>query len=182
MGTQIQAADLTAGDFGGDRQQGNNDHLSITRPDVIERIHSEYLEAGADVVETNSFQASRIRMQEWEVGEHTREINLSAARIARAAADAFSTPSRPRFVAGAIGPSGRLPSSDDPALSGVSFAQLSETFQEQAAALVEGGADLIVIETQQDILETRAAIDGARTAFRELGRSVPLQVQGALGV
>ena len=87
---------------------------------MIERIHSEYLEAGADVIETNSFQASRIRMQEWEVGEHTREINLSAARIARAAADAFSTPSRPRFVAGAIGPSGMLPSSDDPALSGVS--------------------------------------------------------------
>jgi 5-methyltetrahydrofolate--homocysteine methyltransferase len=182
MGTRIQAAGLTAADFGGERQQGNNDHLCITRADVIERIHSEYLEAGADVIETNSFQASRIRMQEWEVGELTREINLTAARIARGAADAFSTPSRPRFVAGAIGPSGMLPSSDDPALSGVSFAQLSETFQEQAGALVEGGADLIVIETQQDILETRAAIDGARAAFRELGRAVPLQVQVALDV
>jgi 5-methyltetrahydrofolate--homocysteine methyltransferase len=182
MGTRIQAAGLTAADFGGERQQGNNDHLCITRADVIERIHTEYLEAGADVIETNSFQASRIRMQEWGVGEHTREINLAAARIARAAADAFSTPSRPRFVAGAIGPSGMLPSSDDPALSGVSFGQLSETFQEQAGALVEGGADLIVIETQQDILETRAAIDGARAAFRELGRTVPLQVQVALDV
>ena len=182
MGTQIQGADLTAADFGGERQQGNNDHLSITRPDVIERIHTEYLEAGCDVVETNSFQASRIRMREWEVGEHTREINLCAARIARAAADAFATPSRPRFVAGAIGPSGMLPSSDDPALSGVSFAELSDTFREQAAALVEGGADLLVIETQQDILETRAAIDGARAAFRDLGRSVPLQVQVALDV
>ncbi len=182
MGTQIQAVELGAADFGGERQVGNNDHLSITRPDVIEAIHCSYLEAGADVVETNSFQASRIRMQEWGVGEHTREINLCAARIARAAADAFSTPSRRRFVAGSIGPSGMLPSSDDPALSGVSFAGLSETFREQAAALVEGGADLLVIETQQDILETRAAIDGARAAFRELGRWVPLQVQVALDV
>jgi 5-methyltetrahydrofolate--homocysteine methyltransferase len=182
MGTQIQAVELGPADFGGERQVGNNDHLSITRPDVIEAIHCSYLEAGADVVETNSFQASRIRMQEWGVGEHTREINLSAARIARAAADAFSTPSRPRFVAGSIGPSGMLPSSTDPALSGVSFAALSETFREQAAALVEGGADLILIETQQDILETRAAIDGARAAFRELSRWVPLQVQVALDV
>src|SRR5947209_16259938 len=117
MGTQIQAADLDAADFGGERQVGNNDHLSISAPAAIERIHSAYLEAGADVVETNSFQASRIRMTEWGVGEHTREINLAAARIARKAADAFSTPARPRFVAGAIGPSGMLPSSDDPALS-----------------------------------------------------------------
>jgi 5-methyltetrahydrofolate--homocysteine methyltransferase len=182
MGTQIQALDLTAADFGGDRQLGNNDHLSLTRPDAIEGIHLAYLEAGADVVETNSFQASRIRMTEWGVGDHTREINLCAARIARRAADAYSTPSRPRFVAGSIGPSGMLPSSDDPALSGISFAGLSEAFCEQAAALVEGGADLLIIETQQDILETRAAIDGARAAFRELGRSVPLQVQVALDV
>src|SRR6478609_1864839 len=182
MGTEIQALDLTAADFGGDRQLGNNDHLSVTRPDAIEGIHLAYLEAGADVVETNSFQASRIRMTEWGVGDHTREINLCAARIARAAADAFATPSRPRFVAGSIGPSGMLPSSDDPALSEISFAGLSEAFCEQAAALVEGGADVLVIETQQDILETRAAIDGARAAFRELGRAVPLQVQVALDV
>ena len=182
MGTQIQALDLTPADFGGDRQLGNNDHLSLARPDAIEGIHLAYLEAGADVVETNSFQASRIRMSEWGVGDHTREINLCAARIARKAADAYSTPSRPRFVAGSIGPSGMLPSSDDPALSGISFSGLSAAFCEQAAALVEGGADLIIIETQQDILETRAAIDGARAAFRELGRSVPLQVQVALDV
>jgi 5-methyltetrahydrofolate--homocysteine methyltransferase len=182
MGTQIQALDLTAADFGGEGQLGNNDHLSITRPGVIEAIHSAYLEAGADVVETNSFQASRLRMQEWEVGEHTHEINLAAARIARKAADAFGTPSRPRFVAGAIGPSGMLPSSDDPALSGVSFADLAEAFREQAAGLIEGGADLLVIETQQDILETRAAIDGARAAFAQVGRAVPLQVQAALDV
>jgi 5-methyltetrahydrofolate--homocysteine methyltransferase len=182
MGTQIQALDLTAADFGGERQLGNNDHLSVSRPDAIEAIHAAYLEAGADVIETNSFQASPIRMREWGVGEHTHEINLCAARIARRAADAFSTPSRPRFVAGAIGPSGMLPSSDDPALSGVAFGELSEAFREQAAGLIEGGADLLVIETQQDILETRAAIDGARTAAVQAGRRVPLQVQAALDV
>jgi 5-methyltetrahydrofolate--homocysteine methyltransferase len=172
MGTRLQEAGL----------EGNNDHFSITRPDVIESIHASYLEAGADVVETNSFQASRLRMTEWGVGDETRDINVAAARIARRCADEFETPSRPRYVAGAIGPSGMLPSSDDPALSGISFADLSEVFREQAAGLLEGGADLLVIETQQDILETRAAMDGARAAMRDAGRDVPLQVQAALDV
>jgi 5-methyltetrahydrofolate--homocysteine methyltransferase len=182
MGTQIQALDLTAEDYGGERQLGNVDHLSLTRPDAIEQIHLGYLEAGCDVIETNSFQASPIRMEEWGVGEATHEINLRAAQIARRAADSFATPSRARFVAGAIGPSGMLPSSDDPALSGITFNQLSEAFRLQARGLIEGGADLLVIETQQDILETRAAVDGCRAAFGDAGRSVPLQVQAALDV
>ncbi|MDX6549333.1 MAG: 5-methyltetrahydrofolate--homocysteine methyltransferase [Gaiellales bacterium] len=182
MGTQIQALDLTAEDYGGTRQNGNVDHLSVTRPDMIEQIHLGYLEAGADVIETNSFQASPIRMEEWGVGDATHEINLRAAQIARRAADAFATPSRGRFVAGAIGPSGMLPSSDDPALSGITFNQLADAFRAQARGLIEGGVDLLVIETQQDILETRAAVDGCRAAFTDAGRSLPLQVQAALDV
>ncbi len=182
MGTQIQSLDLTEHDYGGAGQLGNVDHLSLTRPDAIEQIHLGYLDAGADVVETNSFQASPIRMQEWGVGDATHEINLRAAQIARRAADSFSTASRPRFVAGAIGPSGMLPSSDDPALSGVTFNQLSNAFRVQALGLIEGGADLLLIETQQDILETRAAVDGCRAAFGESGRVLPLQVQAALDV
>ncbi|MGZ4431774.1 MAG: homocysteine S-methyltransferase family protein, partial [Gaiellales bacterium] len=182
MGTQIQVQGLTADDFGGAALEGNNDYLSITRPDVIERIHLGYLEAGADVVETNSFQACRLRMHEWGVGEATYEINLRAAQIARRAADQYATPARPRFVAGSIGPSGMLPSGDDPSLSAIGFDELSSAFCEQARGLVDGGCDLLIIETQQDILETRAAIDGARAAVREGSRAVPLQVQVALDV
>ncbi len=182
MGTQIQVQGLTADDFGGAALEGNNDYLSVTRPDVIERIHLGYLEAGADVVETNSFQACRLRMHEWGVGEATYEINLRAAQIARRAADQYATPARPRFVAGSIGPSGMLPSGDDPSLSAIGFDELSSAFCEQARGLVDGGCDLLIIETQQDILETRAAIDGARAAVREGSRAVPLQVQVALDV
>jgi len=182
MGTRIQEASLSADDFGGERQVGNNDHLSITRPDLIEQIHHEYLEAGADAVETNTFQASPIRMREWGLEELAFEMNLRAAQIARRAADEHATSSRPRFVAGSIGPSGMLPSGTDPALSGVGFGGLSAAFAVQAGGLLEGGVDLLLIETQQDILETRAAIDGARAAFRAAGRSVPIQVQVALDV
>src|SRR5262249_52409432 len=117
MGTQIQARELTADDFGGARTEGCNDFLSVTRPDVIDAIHAAYFEAGADVVETNSFQASRVRLDEWGIGERTREINREGARIARRVADRYAAADhRPRFVAGSMGPSGMLPSSEDPDL------------------------------------------------------------------
>jgi len=187
MGTQIQAAGLTADDFGGGELEGANDHLSLTRPDLIEGIHRAYLEAGAQAVETNSFQATKIRLQEWKrpdggtLGELVLDINRAAAQLARRACDDHErADGRPRFVAGSIGPSGMLPGTDDPKLSGISFDALAEEFRVQATGLMEGGVDLLLIETQQDILETRAAIHGCRLAFADLDRRVPIQAQVAL--
>jgi 5-methyltetrahydrofolate--homocysteine methyltransferase len=174
MGTQIQARSLTAQDFGG--KEGCNDYLSLTRPDVVEAIHATYFEAGADCVETNSFQASRIRLEEWGLGEHTYDINRAAAEIACRAARRFEADDvRPRFVAGSIGPSGMLPSSEDPDLGRLTLRDLVEGFREQAQGLVDGGADVLILETAQDILELKAQILAARQAFERAGRRLPLQ-------
>src|SRR4051794_5202201 len=124
MGTQIQVANLTAGDFGG--KEGANDYLTLTRPDFIEDVHRSYLEAGADAVETNSFQASSLKLEEWGLEESTFELNVEAARIARRACDEYETRDRPRFVAGSMGPTGMLPSGNDPALSNIGFNELAE--------------------------------------------------------
>jgi 5-methyltetrahydrofolate--homocysteine methyltransferase len=148
--------------------------LVLNRPDVIEGVHASMLEAGAEVVETDTFQGSRLKLGEWGLAEHTHEINLKAAQIARRAAGEH------RFVAGSIGPTGFLPASDDPSLGQIRFAELVEVFAEQARGLTEGGADLIIIETAQDILEVKAAVFGARQAFQELGRSLPLQCSVSL--
>ncbi len=176
MGTQIQARGLSAADFGGGRWEGCNDYLSLTRPDVIEAIHAAYFEAGADVVETNSFQASRVRLEEWGLGEKTYDVNRAAATIARRAADRFAAADgRPRFVAGSVGPSGMLPSSEDPDLGRLSLDDLLPVYVEQAQALIEGGADVLILETCQDMLEMKAQILGAREAMKRSGREVPLQ-------
>jgi 5-methyltetrahydrofolate--homocysteine methyltransferase len=174
MGTQIQARQLTAEDFGG--KEGCNDHLSLTRPDVIEAIHATYFDAGADVVETNSFQASRLRLEEWGLADKTLDMNRAAAAIARRAADRYAAADgRPRFVAGSIGPSGMLPSSEDPDLGRLSLDDLVPVFAEQAQGLVEGGADVVILETSQDMLEMKAQILGCRIAFERVGRRVPIQ-------
>ena len=176
MGTQILARELGPDDFGGKRWEGCNDFLSVTRPDVIQAIHRAYFEAGADAVETNSFQASRVRLEEWELGPRTREINRAAAEIARRAADAVATESgRPRFVIGSIGPSGMLPSSEDPELGRLNLEQLVAGHLDQALGLVEGGADVLILETCQDMIEMKAQILAAREAFQQLGRRVPIQ-------
>ncbi|HEY2955417.1 MAG TPA: methionine synthase [Candidatus Eisenbacteria bacterium] len=176
MGTQLQARELSPEDFGGKRLEGCNDHLSLTRPDVVEAIHAAYFEAGADAVETNSFQASRVRLEEWGVGEKTHEINRAAAAIARRAADRFErADGRPRFVAGSIGPSGMLPSSEDPDLGRLRLEDLVPAFAVQAEGLLEGGADLLILETCQDMIEMKAQILAAREAFERVGRRVPLQ-------
>jgi 5-methyltetrahydrofolate--homocysteine methyltransferase len=180
MGTMIQDAGLSAGDFGG--KEGANDYLTLTRPDLIGDIHRGYLEAGADVLETNSFQASSLKLEEWGLDEATFEINSEAARLAREAADEYEAPGRPRFVAGSMGPTGMLPSGNDPTLSAIGFAELSDIFCRQAQGLITGGADLLIIETMQDILELRAAIHGSRLAFELAGRRVPIQAQVALDV
>src|ERR671919_484256 len=148
--------------------------LVLNRPDVIEGVHSSMVEAGAEVVETDTFQGSRLKLEEWGLGEHTLEINRKAAEIARKAAGDH------RFVAGSIGPTGFLPASDDPTLGDISFRKLVEVFTEQAQSLVEGGADLIIIETAQDILEVKAAVFGAREAFKLAGRAVPIQTSVSL--
>ncbi len=173
MGATLEQFDLTEEDYGG--LQGKcHEALVLNRPDVIEGVHTSMLEAGAEVVETDTFQASRIKLDEWGLGEHTAEINRKAAEIARKAAGPD------RFVAGSIGPTGFLPASDDPTLGGISFGALVEVFSEQSRNLVEGGADLIIIETAQDILEVKAAIFGAREAFKEVGRALPLQISVSL--
>ncbi|MGI8498393.1 MAG: methionine synthase [Gemmatimonadaceae bacterium] len=180
MGTNIQRQQLTAEDYGGKSYEGCNDNLVLTRPDVIRSIHESFLAVGCDAVETCTFQSTPRRLHEWGLGDRMREINVQAARIAREACLRFATPDHPRFVAGSIGPSGMLPSSDDPALSAITYDELSWNFHEQAAALVEGGVDVLLIETSQDILEVKAAVAGIERLFGEIGRRVPLQVQVTL--
>jgi 5-methyltetrahydrofolate--homocysteine methyltransferase len=179
MGTSIFDQNLSAADYGGESTHGCNDYLVLTRPDVIGAIHRSFLEAGCDVLETCTFQASRLRLEEWGIGERTYEINHTAARLARAAADEFAArDGRPRFVAGSIGPTGKLPSSDDPVLSATSFDELSDVFFEQARALIEGGADVLLTETNIDLLELKAAVDGIRRAREATGRhDVAIQAQ-----
>jgi 5-methyltetrahydrofolate--homocysteine methyltransferase len=148
--------------------------LVLNRPDVIQGLHESMIEAGAEVVETDTFQASRLKLDEWGLGEHTYEINRKAAEIARRAVGEH------KFVAGSIGPTGHLPASDDPTLGRIRFRELVAIFEEQARGLIEGGADLLIIETAQDILEVKASVFGAREAFAATGRSVPLQTSVSL--
>jgi 5-methyltetrahydrofolate--homocysteine methyltransferase len=176
MGTMLQARELGPDDFGGKRWEGCIDYLSITRPDVVEAVHAAYFEAGADVVESNSFQASRVRLEEWGLAERTVEINRAAAAIARRVADAHAVrDGRPRFVAGSMGPSGLLPSSEDPELGRLGLEDLVPAFEEQARGLIEGGADVLILETCQDMLEMKAQILAAREAFARAGKRLPLQ-------
>ena len=182
MGTSIQRYHLTAEDFGGPGLEGCNDHLVLTRPDVIREIHESFLAVGCDVVETCTFQSTPRRLEEWGLLDSADEINVAAARLARAACDRYATPERPRFVAGSIGPTGMLPSSSDPVLSKVTFAELADNYYRQGKALVEGGVDVLLIETAQDILEVKAAVTGLEQLFAELGRRVPVQTQVTLDV
>src|ERR1700753_13573 len=173
MGATLEQFDLTQEDYGGLLGKCH-EALGLNRPDVIEGVHSSMLDAGAEVVETDTFQGSRLKLEEWGLGEHTMEINTKAAEIARKAAGAD------RFVAGSIGPTGFLAGSTDPTLGGLSLRRLAEVFAEQATGLVQGGADLIIIETAQDILEVKAAIFGARQAFNDTGRTLPIHTSVSL--
>jgi 5-methyltetrahydrofolate--homocysteine methyltransferase len=173
MGATLEQFDLTQEDYGG--LQGKcHEALVLNRPDVIEGVHASMVDAGAIVVETDTFQASRLKLDEWGLGEHTLEINTKAAEIARSAVG------DDRFVAGSIGPTGYLPASDDPTLGQIRFGELVEVFTQQATGLLEGGVDLIIIETAQDILEVKAAVFGTREAFKQTGRQVPIQCSVSL--
>jgi 5-methyltetrahydrofolate--homocysteine methyltransferase len=182
MGTELMALELDDAAFGGASHHGCHEALVLSRPDLLDDLHTGYLAAGADVIETDSFTASRLKLDEYGLGAHTDEINRTAARLARAAADRFSTPQQPRFVAGSLGPTGMLISSSDPTLSKTTFDELAELYREQAVALVEGGADLLLIETSQDLLEMKAAIAGIVRAFDAGLRRVPIQAQATLDV
>jgi 5-methyltetrahydrofolate--homocysteine methyltransferase len=173
MGATLEQFDLSQEDYGG--LQGKcHEALVLNRPDVIEGVHTSMVDAGAIVVETDTFQASRLKLDEWGLGEHTLEINTKAAEIARKAVG------EERFVAGSIGPTGYLPASDDPTLGQIRFGELVEVFTEQATGLLQGGVDLIIIETAQDILEVKAAVFGTREAFKQTGRQVPIQCSVSL--
>src|SRR3954466_28273 len=173
MGATLEQYDLSLED---DYKLPGRCHeaLVLNRPDVIEQLHASMIEAGAEVVETDTFQGSRLKLEEWGLGEHTLEINRKAAEIARKAVG------DEHFVAGSIGPTGFLPASDDPTLGSIRFRDLVEVFEEQARGLVEGGVDLIILETAQDILEVKAAVFGAREAFKTTGRAVPIQTSVSL--
>ena len=171
-GTFLQGLDLTADDFGGPELEGCNEFLVVTRPDAIRAFHAAYLEVGCDVVETNTFGAFAIPLAEYDLADRTHELNVTAARLAREVVADFATPDHPRFVAGSVGPGTKMPS-----LGHISFAELRDAYQVQMDGLLEGGVDLLIIETQYDLLGLKAAMIAARRAMAAQGREVPLQVQ-----
>src|SRR5271170_3901341 len=173
MGATLEQFDLTPEDYGGLLGKCH-EALVLNRPDVIEGVHTSMIDAGAEVLETDTFQASRLKLGEWGLADYTVEINTKAAEIARRAAGEH------RFVAGSIGPTGYLPASEDPSLGQIRFGELVEIFTEQAEGLIDGGADLIIIETAQDILEVKAAVFGARAAFASTGRALPIHTSVSL--
>ncbi|MGE6369647.1 methionine synthase [Planococcus kocurii] len=176
MGTMIQNADLSPEEFGGEEFDGCNEYLNIVRPDVIQNIHTAYLEAGADILCTNTFGGTPIVLDEYGIGDQAADINRRAVEIAKRAAAEFSTPEWPRFVAGAIGPTTKTLS----VTGGVTFDVMLENFYVQAKALVEGGADLILLETSQDMLNVKAATIGIKQAFEETGIELPIMVSGTI--
>ena len=169
-GTYLQGRDLTAADFGGPEYEGCNEHLVLTRPDVIRDMHEGYLAAGADLIETDTFGGTRIVLAEYALQDRVREINVTAARLAREACARFETPDRPRFVAGSMGPGTKTIS----VTGGVTFDQVTAAYAEQTAGLLEGGTDVLFLETQQDTLNVKAALLGIDAGFARAGRSVPI--------
>ncbi len=176
MGTQIQACELTPADFGGAEYDGCNEHLVLTRPDVIRQIHLDYLEAGADIISTDTFGATDIVLAEYGMERQVFEINRQAAVIARTACSSMSTLVKPRWVAGSMGPTTRTIS----VTGGVTFEQLVEGFRGQTLGLMAGGVDLLLLETAQDTLNLKAAAEGIRRAFLEHGQRIPLMISGTI--
>ncbi len=173
MGATILNMELTPEDYAG--KEGYNDYLAVVKPRVIEEIHASFLDVGCDVIETDSFGSSVVKAEEYGLGDQTYDINFAAAALARRVANEYSTASKPRFVAGSIGPTGLLPASEDPMLGNHRFQQVKELFIPQIRGLVDGGADVMIIETVQDILELKAAIHATHEIAREIGRRIPIQ-------
>jgi 5-methyltetrahydrofolate--homocysteine methyltransferase len=164
--------------------KGNNDLLNLTRPDIIQEIHEQYLAAGADIIETNTFNAQTISMADYHMEELVWDINVEGARVAKKAAAAFSTPEKPRYVAGAIGPTNRTlslsPDVNRPAYRNITFDELATAYQQQAEALLEGGVDVLLIETVFDTLNAKAALYAVQEAFEQRGQEVPVMVSGTI--
>jgi 5-methyltetrahydrofolate--homocysteine methyltransferase len=191
MGTMFQRFKLTEADYRGERfkqhpkdLKGNNELLQFSRPEVVQQVHEHYLAAGADIVETNTFGATRIAQGDYGLGEFAREMNVVAAQLARAACDKFSTPDKPRFVAGALGPTPRTasisPDVNDPAARNVSFDELREAYLEQAEGLLEGGCDLFLVETVFDTLNAKAALFALDELMERSGERLPVIVSGTV--
>ena len=191
MGTMIQGYKLGETDYRGERfvshscdVKGNNDLLVLTQPAIIQQIHREYLEAGADILETNTFNATTIAMADYQMEDLVPEINREAARLAREVADEFTraNPDKPRFVAGVLGPTNRTasisPDVNNPGYRNTSFNELVTAYQQAAIALIEGGADILLIETIFDTLNAKAAIYAVRDLFEQLGFSLPIMISG----
>lgn len=191
MGTMIQRYGLTEDDYRGDRfrdhpvsLKGNNDLLSLTRPDVISAIHEAYLEAGADIIETNTFSSTTVAQADYKLEHLAYELNFESARLARAAADKFTTADRPRFVAGAIGPTNRTaslsPDVNDPGFRAITFSGLAKAYHEQARGLLDGGADILLVETIFDTLNAKACLFALEQLFEERGQRCPVMVSGTI--
>lgn len=191
MGTMIQRHKLEEADYRGERfadwasdLKGNNDLLVLTQPDIIQGIHEAYLDAGADIIETNSFNGTRVSMSDYHMEDLVPEINREAARIAKQACLKYSTPDKPRFVAGVLGPTSRTcsisPNVNDPAFRNITFDELKDNYIEATHALIEGGADIILIETVFDTLNCKAAIFAVKEVFKQLGHELPLMISGTI--
>ncbi|MDP9045612.1 MAG: homocysteine S-methyltransferase family protein [Pseudomonadota bacterium] len=191
MGTMIQRYKLGESDYRGTRfadhpkdLKGNNDMLQLTKPEVIGEIHAQYLAAGADIIETNTFGATRVAQDDYGLGAYAREMNVEAARLARAACAAYSSADKPRFVAGALGPTPKTasisPDVNDPAARNVTFDELKEAYKEQASGLLEGGCDLFLVETIFDTLNAKAAIFALEELMEDTGERLPVIVSGTV--
>lgn len=191
MGTMIQRHKLEEADYRGERfadwasdLKGNNDLLVLTQPQIIQGIHEAYLDAGADIIETNSFNGTRVSMSDYHMEDLVHEINFEAARLAKAACEKYSTPDKPRFVAGVLGPTSRTcsisPNVNDPAFRNITFDELKENYIEATHALIEGGVDILLIETVFDTLNCKAAIFAVKEVFKQLGRELPLMISGTI--
>ncbi len=193
MGTMIQRHTLTEEDFRGERfknhkspLKGNNDLLSITRPDIIKDIHRQYFDAGADIAETNTFSATTIAMEDYNLQDAVYDLNFESAKIAREVADEYLTtqPDKPRFVAGSMGPTNKTaslsPDVNNPGFRAVSFNDLKQAYKQQAKALMDGGVDLLLVETVFDTLNAKAALFAIQEAFEEMGRKIPVMVSGTI--
>ncbi len=182
MGTNLQKLHLTTRHFGGEKYAGCIDYLNITYPQAVESVHQSFLEVGVDVIETNTFRSNRITLSEFGLAHKTEEINIRGAQLARKIADAFTTEDHVRFVAGSMGPSGKLLSlkTDAEDKQAISFDEIRDIYQQQAQSLIAGGVDLLLIETAQDILEVKAAIRGIHDAFERSGVVLPIQAQVTL--
>mgnify|MGYP000978968819 FL=1 len=193
MGTMIQRYTLEEKDFRGERfkehphpLKGNNDLLSITRPDIIKEIHRQYLAAGSDIIETNTFSSTRVAQADYHLESLAYELNYESAKIAKEVADEFTSkePHKPRYVAGALGPTNKTasisPHVNDPGYRAITFDQLAETYYEQARGLVDGGADLLLVETIFDTLNAKAALFAIQQLFEDTGKQLPIMVSGTI--